>query len=44
MLGLEKGVAEFLIIRQRFELLQLIEVRDPAIPDGFGDNAGQRRV
>ena len=43
-LGLAEGVAKALVVGQRLELAQLAEVGDPAVADGLGDRAGQRRV
>ena len=43
-LGLAEGVAKAPVVGQRLELAQLAEVGDPAIADGLGDRAGQRRV
>ena len=43
-LGLADGVAEAAIVGERLQLRQLGEVGDPAVADGFGDAAGERRV
>ena len=43
-LGLAEGVAKALVVGQRLELAQLAEVGDPAVADGLGDRAGERRV
>ena len=43
-LGLAEVVAKALVVGQRLELAQLTEVGDPAVADGLGDGAGERRV
>ena len=43
-LGLAERVAKALVVGQRLELAQLAEVGDPAVADGLGDRAGERRV
>src|SRR5262249_15183412 len=43
-LSLEKGVAQRLVVGQRFQLLQLAEIGHPAIADGVGDRLRKRRV
>ena len=42
--ALRTGVAKAPVVGQRLQLAQLVEVGDPAVADGLGDRAGQRRV
>src|SRR5262249_60939198 len=43
-LGVAKGVAKTCVVGERGEALQLIEVGDPVVSDGFADGSRERRV
>ena len=43
-LGLANRGAERLVVGQRLELLELVEIGDPAVADGVGDHRGERRI
>ena len=43
-LGSANGAAERLVFGQRLELLELLEIGDPAVADGVRDHPGERRI
>ena len=43
-LGRANRGAERLVSGQRLELLELVEIDDPAVADGVGDHRGERRI